>query len=66
MSIVGRWGSSDKAVGGFWGTPKFGVIPLGPEKHPSPRFLGFVTSGLSNLSKGGIFLSFKGLVSFIA
>ena len=30
----------------------FGVIPLGPAKPPSLGFLGFVTSGLSNIEMG--------------
>ena len=50
MSIVRRWGN--EAVGGFWDTPKFMVIQLGPAKLPSPIFLGFVTGRLSNLQMG--------------
>ena len=50
--IVRRWGSSDEAVGGFWDTHRFWVIPLGPVKLPSQGFLSFVTSGLSNLQWG--------------
>ena len=50
--IVHRWGFSDEVVGGFLDTPRFEDIPLGPAKLPSPRFLGFVTSGLSNLQRG--------------
>ena len=46
-------------MGGFWDTPKFGDIPLGPAKLPSPEFLGFVTSALSNLPRG-IYVVFQG------
>ena len=49
-SIVRRWG--DEAVGGFLDTPRFGVIPLGPAKLPSPGLLCFITGGLSNLKRG--------------
>ena len=60
-SIVRRWG--DVAIGGFKDTPRFRVIPLGPTKLPSSRFLRFVGY---QTSKKGFLLSFKGLVSFIA
>ena len=50
--IVRRWGSDDEVVGSFWDTPRFWDIPLGPAKLPSPGFLSFVTSGLSNLQEG--------------
>ena len=55
MFIVRRWGFGDASLGGFWDTPRFGDIPLGPIKLSSPSFLGFVTSGLLNLSKGDFF-----------
>ena len=47
----------DEAVGGFWDTPRVGVIPLGLLKLPSLGFLGFVTGGLSNLQVGISYLS---------
>ena len=36
----------------MWDVPRFRDIPLGSEKVPSLRFLGLVTSGLSNLQRG--------------
>ena len=57
--IICRWGSGDDIVGGLWDIPRFGAIPLGYVKVPSSGFLGFVTSGLSNLQKGIYFL-FRG------
>ena len=47
--IICRWGFGDDAVGSFWDIPRFGGILLGSTKVPSSGFLGFVTSGLSNL-----------------
>ena len=54
--IIRWWGSGDDVVGGFWVIPRFGGIPLCSAKVPSLGFLGFVTSGLSNLQRGISFL----------
>ena len=59
--IVLRLG--DEVVGRFWDTPRYEVIPLGLTKLPSPRFLGFVTGGLSNLQRGISFV-FQGSFPF--
>ena len=46
-------GSSDKVMGGFWDTPRFGDTLLGLTKLLGSRFIGFVISGLSKLPGGG-------------
>ena len=55
-NIIHRWGSSDDVAGCVWGIPKFRDIPLGFVRVPSSGFLGLVTSGLSNLQRGILFV----------
>ena len=51
-NIIRRWGSGDDVVGCVWGIPRrYRDIPLGSARVPSSRFLGLVTSGLSNLKR---------------
>ena len=50
--IIRRWGFGGDAASDMWDVPRFRGIPLGSAKVPISRFLGLVTSGLSNLQRG--------------